>query len=255
MRVLGNSWSDEARAASLEVRRSKRQERGRQDMIERKRKEFFAANPGASEADWKAHDAKQLKEWQKRKDMERWLKANPGKTEADWKERDKERLKAWKQREDEEAALFDEQSHAPRRHGEPFVDGWFPRLDDGTLFPSVYIEETGEVHELPPEMREPELDWRSGEFYPSTAANDPHWGSFGPEAPYGYHDATGEPRKEPLYDRTGKPIVPRLPEHVYRKPAEREAAAREHRERQERALKEWGLWGKGRERGRLQTAD
>ncbi len=74
MRVLGNSWSDEARAASLEVRRSKRQERGRQDMIERKRKEFFATNPGASEADWKAHDAKQLKEWQKRKDMELWLK-------------------------------------------------------------------------------------------------------------------------------------------------------------------------------------
>ncbi len=89
MRVLGNSWSDEARAASLEVRRAKRQERGRQDMIERKRKEFFAANPGASEADCKARDAKQLKEWQQRKDMERWLKANPGKTEADWLARDK----------------------------------------------------------------------------------------------------------------------------------------------------------------------
>lgn len=115
MCVLENSWSDEARVASLAVRRSKRQERGRQEMIARKRKEFFAANPGASEADWKAHDAKQLKEWQQRRDMEKWLKVNPGKSEADWKARDQERLEAWKERRDKEALLFEEQSHAPRR--------------------------------------------------------------------------------------------------------------------------------------------
>ncbi len=89
MRVLANNWSDEARAASLEVRRAKRQERGRQDMIERKRKEFFAANPGASEADWKRHDAEQLRAWRRERDKERWLKANPGKAEADWEARDK----------------------------------------------------------------------------------------------------------------------------------------------------------------------
>lgn len=127
------------------------------------------------------------------------------------------------------------------------MEGWFPRLDDGTLYPSVYIEETGEVHELPPEMREPELVWQGDtlERLPEVV-RDPHWGSFGPEAPYGYHDATGEPRTEPLYDRNGNPIVPRLPETHYRKPAEREAAEREYRERLERAVKEWGRWGKGK---------
>lgn len=54
----------------------------------------------------------------------------------------------------------------------PFVKNWYPREGDG-------------------------------------AEHAPHWGKTGPEAPYGYSDVTGEPRKEPLFDEDGWPIVPR----------------------------------------------
>ncbi len=64
----------------------------------------------------------------------------------------------------------------------------------------------------------------------------------------GYHDATGQPRTEPLYDMHGRPIAPRLPASAFRKRQEYEEASRDWLERSEKALKEWGRWGKGRNR-------
>ncbi len=111
MVVLENNWSDEARAASLEVRRAKARERAREAVIERKRREFFEANPGASEADWKRHDAEQLRAWRRERDKERWLKANPGKSDADFDAHERARISEWvKKKKEEEQRLMENSS-------------------------------------------------------------------------------------------------------------------------------------------------
>lgn len=56
--------------------------------------------------------------------------------------------------------------------GRDFIEGWYPRGRDG--------------------FRE-----------------DPHYGTSTPEVPYGYVEGTMDPRKEPLYDQYGRPIIPR----------------------------------------------
>jgi hypothetical protein len=104
-RVLANTgWTDEARAASLAVRRAKAEARAREEMFERQRQES----------------------------------------------------------------------------GRDFVEGWYPRGRDGF-------------------------------------SEDPHYGSSTPEAPYGYVEGTMDPRKEPLYDRYGRPIIPRRREDYHPK--------------------------------------
>jgi hypothetical protein len=56
--------------------------------------------------------------------------------------------------------------------GRDFIEGWYPRGRDGF-------------------------------------SEDPHYGTSTPKAPYGYLEGTMDPRKEPLYDRYGRPIIPR----------------------------------------------
>lgn len=70
-------------------------------------------------------------------------------------------------------AEFKRQQEICRKSGTKFQGNWYPRGLDG-------------------------LD------------RDPHHGKTGPEAPYGYEDTTGKPRKEPLYDEYGNPIIPRI---------------------------------------------
>ena len=67
-------------------------------------------------------------------------------------------------------------------HGKNFIENWYPRGRDG-----------------------------KGE--------DPHYGTPTREAPYGYVEGTMTPRKEPLYDRYGRAIVPR-PYEDYHPPME-----------------------------------
>lgn len=65
--------------------------------------------------------------------------------------------------------MFQEQRE---RAGRDFVENWYPRGEDGKT-------------------------------------EDPHYGVSTREAPYGFVDGTEEPRKEPLYDAHGRPIVPK----------------------------------------------
>jgi hypothetical protein len=65
--------------------------------------------------------------------------------------------------------LFAEQQ---KRAGREFLGGWYPRGEDGKNA-------------------------------------DPRIGDSTPEAPYGYVEGTKTPRKEPLYDQWGRPIIPR----------------------------------------------
>lgn len=66
-----------------------------------------------------------------------------------------------------------------RKGGDRFVDNWYPRGGDG--------------------LRE-----------------DPHYGETSPEAPYGYVEGTQWPRREPLYDSQGRPIIPRPWQDIHR---------------------------------------
>jgi len=65
--------------------------------------------------------------------------------------------------------MFDEQRQIA---GKDFHGNWYPQGDDGGL-------------------------------------SNPYVGKTADDAPYGYHEITGKPRKDPLYSRTGMPIVPR----------------------------------------------
>jgi len=106
--VLGNTgWTDEARAASLAVRRAKAKERRRRREIE------------------------ELFEWQR------------------------------------------------QSRGRDFMGNWYPRGRDGRR-------------------------------------DDPHYGKSTEEAPYGWIEGTLEPRKEPLYDGQGRPIIPRPWKDIHR---------------------------------------
>jgi hypothetical protein len=52
----------------------------------------------------------------------------------------------------------------------------------------------------------------AGNWYPrgkDGRYEDPHYGRTTPTAPYGFVDGTNKPRKEPLYDSMGRPIIPR----------------------------------------------
>ena len=152
MKLINTGWTDEARAASLAVRRAKAAERKRQQA----REEMFA-----------------------------------------------------RQRE---------------QSGRDFVENWYPRGRDG------YSE-------------------------------DPHYGVSTPEAPYGYVEGTNEPRKEPLYDQYGRPIIPRPWEDYHPKkrgghwewvkadPKIRDPYADLHRWRGERE-EERGVAGEGQGSGR-----
>jgi len=60
VRLINTGWTDEARAASLAVRRAKAAEKlwGRFG----KKKRWMDENPGATEADWERYDAQQRRE-------------------------------------------------------------------------------------------------------------------------------------------------------------------------------------------------
>ena len=64
--------------------------------------------------------------------------------------------------------MFDDQKKAG---GKDFLGNWYPRGDDGKT-------------------------------------QDPRIGESTPDAPYGYVEGTTTPRKEPLYDQWGRPIIP-----------------------------------------------
>ena len=54
-----------------------------------------------------------------------------------------------------------------------------------------------------------------GNWYPQGddgGLTNPYVGKVADDAPYGYHEITGKPRTDPLYSRTGMPIVPRTKE-------------------------------------------
>lgn len=82
-----------------------------------------------------------------------------------------------RQKRKERDAMFAEQQ---QRGGDDFIENWYPRGRDGKY-------------------------------------QDPHYGRTSREAPYGYVDGTDTPRKEPLYDRYGRPIIPRTRDE-YTKP-------------------------------------
>lgn len=90
-------------------------------------------------------------------------------------------------------------------------------------------------------------EWVSG-WYAKGAdgvKHDPHWGKTAKEAPYGYNEATGKAREEPLYDEYGAPIVPRQQAKWYQVRSLAQAAKEEAyaRAREKVALKEWGRFG------------
>jgi len=107
VKLINTGWTDEARAASLAVRRAKAKERRRRREIE------------------------ELFEWQR------------------------------------------------QSRGRDFMGNWYPRGRDGRR-------------------------------------NDPHYGQSTKEAPYGWVEGTMEPRKEPLYDGRGRPIIPRPWKDIHR---------------------------------------
>jgi len=167
-------------------------------------------NPDASHVDWILAEEQNYRARRGQRDHDRWLKEHPNGTPGEWEQEKAERRAACRQKQKErEQAQWEEQRNGRRRKGEPFVAHWVPREDDGAVVPSYYDEETGELIELPrdawPEHLRQDQGLRRGEVL------DPHWGPYGPGAPYGYHDGTGEPREEPLYDANGYPIVPRAP--------------------------------------------
>ena len=56
-----------------------------------------------------------------------------------------------------------------------------------------------------------------GNWYPrgnDGMYEDPHYGVSTRDAPYGYVEGTQTPRKEPLYDVDGTPIIPRTREEI-----------------------------------------
>jgi hypothetical protein len=151
--LLNAGWSDEARAASLDVRRAK------------------AAKRKKADAKWEAEQRKKKRE-----------------------------------------KMFDRQREVA---GKQFIESWYPRGRDGRN-------------------------------------EDPHIGRTGPEAPYGYVDGTADPRKEPLYDRFGRAIIPRLkddwfPQELNLFPWQQEARSnivRAHQAENKAAEKLWGAFGK-----------
>jgi len=256
--ILINSWTDEARAASLAVRRAKAVERKRLKFFEynpdadeidwereqarsleawKKRKDnerrvvFETANPDGTETDWKREQARSLDAWKKRKDEERratFYEANPDATDTDWENEQARSLEAWKKSKDEEGgktiwtppseyspeetAMFDRQHDMRRARGEHFVENWYPRGEDGN-------------------------------FGPDGGVSDPHFGPWSEDAPYGYHDTTGEPRTEPLYDIYGRPIVPRVSDKGMSR-SERKAVVTDWLQRSDQAMEDFGYFGK-----------
>ncbi len=240
MELLANNWTDEARAASLAVRRAKARSRAREAIIARKRKAFFDENPDATEVDWIVHDERELQKWRDERDFERWEKRNPGQSMDDWRRAKRERLDAWwEERAKRDQWIYDAQAEGRRKRGEPYIDAWLPREADGAPYPSYYDEETGRLIELPPDLY--------GDFTPSGGPPvryviDPHWGHYSTNAPYGYHDETGEPRTEPLYTQGGYPIVPRTP-HTSARAKRDDPGWQDYEERAAAALQKWGLYG------------
>jgi hypothetical protein len=120
-----------------------------------------------------------------------------------------------RQRDREREQMFDRQR---QNGGRNFIENWYPRGRDGR-------------------------------------SEDPHYGTPTPEAPYGYIEGTMEPRKEPLYDRYGRPIVPRPWEDYHRpkKPffpwQKDESLERdlEWLEKVDAAEKLWGRFGRKKE--------
>ena len=244
---LANNWSDEARAASLEVRRARARARARQAAVEKAWREFRRENPDATHVDWIIQDEKNLQEWRENRDYERWREENPNGTDAEWEKERAARNDAWsRDKKSKDQAQWEEQRKGRRRRwNEPFVENWFPREDDGAVVPSYYDEETEELIELPrdvwPDHLREDPGLKQGEVL------DPHWGPYGPDAPYGYHDGTGEPREEPLYDANGYPIVPREPlRSRHGNSAEDYQSDEDWRRRSEDALGHWGRWGQKR---------
>ena len=85
-----------------------------------------------------------------------------------------------RQRAREREEMFEEQEQSG---GSDFIDNWYPRGRDGVKA-------------------------------------DPHYGETDRNAPYGYVEGTKTPREEPLYDRYGRPIIPRSRED-YNRPKRR----------------------------------
>jgi hypothetical protein len=100
---------------------------------------------------------------------------------------------------------FELQRKLPRNHAGDFVSNWYPDGQDGLN-------------------------------------KDPHYGETSPEAPYGVHDETGQPRTEPLYDEYGNPIIPRET-HFMRSGQQLKQDEKENREKVKKALEEWGRYG------------
>lgn len=80
--VLANSWSDEARAASLAVRRAKAAELRES----RDRAAFLESRPGSGEAEWQADVERRrvAREAFAVRSRAKWMRENPGATEAEW---------------------------------------------------------------------------------------------------------------------------------------------------------------------------
>jgi hypothetical protein len=68
--LMNAGGSDEARDASLAVRRAKAAKRkkadAKQEAEERKKKRWMDEHPGAKDADWQAHDQKRYEEWKRK---------------------------------------------------------------------------------------------------------------------------------------------------------------------------------------------
>jgi hypothetical protein len=141
--LANTGWTDEARAASLEVRRANPPSLGSYGGTPR-RLPFGTGAPGG-------------------------VLRNTGWTdEARAASLAVRRAKAAARKAARER-MFQEQRE---RGGRDFIENWFPRGEDGK-------------------------------------EEDPHYGVSTREAPYGYVDGTDRPRKEPLYDAHGRPIVPK----------------------------------------------
>lgn len=73
---------------------------------------------------------------------------------------------------------------------------------------------------------------------------DPHYGETPPQAPYGWIEGTVRPRTEPLYDKVGRPIIPRTWEEWHRPGPDAKQRQADWEARTDAAEKEWGRFGR-----------
>ena len=159
--VANTGWTDEARAASLAVRRANPPSLRSYGVTPRRTPGGAGATGGLAENRWS--DAAR----------EASLAVRRAKAAKRKKDREERRAAGRKRERDR---MFREQRE---REGSDFAGNWYPRGRDGK-------------------------------------SENPYYGRTSAEAPYGYIEGTMEPRKEPLYDQFGRPIIPRPWEDVNR---------------------------------------